>query len=195
MGKYITYLIPRQFYCSNASSRHSIHFSFIFRSTNPLPDLTGSHRSKYENTLEQTNSCTFCIFMIHQLGPGKYLCRAKFGLVESNTTWREMPVIWNLTIFNIIRWVRDEFPDTWISGYLDIQAFFAIHYPDTKKVEISKYPSIQVSMISKYPCIQVSRYITNWDIQLSMYPNIGYMDSINIQLSKPNYPDTWILGV
>ena len=56
---------------------------------------------------------------------------------------------------------RDEFPDTWISGYLDIQAFFAIHYPDTKKVEISKNPSIQVSMISKYPCIQVSGYIKN----------------------------------
>ena len=49
MEKVITYLIPRQFYCSNASSRHSIHFSFTFRSTNPLLDLTGSHRSKYEN--------------------------------------------------------------------------------------------------------------------------------------------------
>ena len=65
------------------------------------------------------------------------------------------------------------YPDTWISGYLDIQAFLAIHYPDTKKVEISKYPSIQVSMISKYPCIQVSGYLKNRDIQLSMYPNIG----------------------
>ena len=65
------------------------------------------------------------------------------------------------------------YPDTWISGYLDIQAFLAIHYPDPKKVEISKYPSIQVSMISKYPCIQVSGYIKKWDIQLSIYPNIG----------------------
>ena len=53
------------------------------------------------------------------------------------------------------------YPDTWISGYLDIQAILAIHYPDTKKVEISKYPCIQVSMISKYPCIQVSGYIKN----------------------------------
>ena len=60
-----------------------------------------------------------------------------------------------------------------VSGYLDIQAILAIHYPATKKVEVSKYPSIQVSMISKYPCIQVSGYIKNWDIQLSMYPNIG----------------------
>ena len=42
------------------------------------------------------------------------------------------------------------YPDTWISGYLDIQAFLAIHYPDTKKVEISTYPSIQVPMISGY---------------------------------------------
>jgi hypothetical protein len=60
-----------------------------------------------------------------------------------------------------------------VSGYLDIQAILAIHYADTKKVEISKYPSIQVSMISKYPDIQVSGYIKNCDIQLSMYPNIG----------------------
>ena len=36
-------------------------------------------------------------------------------------------------------------PDTWISGYLDIQAILAINYPDTKKVEISKYPSIHFS--------------------------------------------------
>ena len=56
---------------------------------------------------------------------------------------------------------RDEYPDTWISGYLDIQAILAIHYPDTRKVEISKYLSIQVSMISKYPCIQVSGYLNN----------------------------------
>ena len=53
------------------------------------------------------------------------------------------------------------YPDTWISGYLDIQAILAIHYPDTKFFEISKYPNIQVSMISKYPCIQVSGYIKN----------------------------------
>ena len=53
------------------------------------------------------------------------------------------------------------YPDTWISGYLDIQAILAIHYPATKKVEVSKYPSIQISMISKYPCIQVSGYIKN----------------------------------
>ena len=65
------------------------------------------------------------------------------------------------------------YPDTWISGYLDIQAILAIHYPDNKKIEISNYPSIQISVISKYPCIQVSGYIENWDIQLSMYPNIG----------------------
>jgi hypothetical protein len=51
------------------------------------------------------------------------------------------------------------YPDTWISGYLDIQAFLAIHYPNTKKFKISKYPSIQLSMIFKYPCIQVSGYI------------------------------------
>ena len=73
------------------------------------------------------------------------------------------------------------YPDTWISGYLDIQAILAIHYPNIKKVEISKYPSIQISMISKYPCIQVSGYIKNWDIQLSKYPNpsiqiLGYLD-------------------
>ena len=48
------------------------------------------------------------------------------------------------------------YPDNWISGYLDIQAILAIHYPDTKKVEISKYPNIQLSKVSKYPCIQVS---------------------------------------
>ena len=53
------------------------------------------------------------------------------------------------------------YPDTWISGYLDIQAILAIHYPDNKKVEISNYPSIQISVISKYPCIQVSGYIEN----------------------------------
>ena len=64
-----------------------------------------------------------------------------------------------ILLFKLI--ARDEFPDTWISGYFDIQAFFAIHYPDTKKVEISKNPSIQISMISKYPCIQVSGYVEN----------------------------------
>ena len=70
-------------------------------------------------------------------------------------------------------WLGMWYPNTWISGYLDIQAVLAIRYLDTKKVETSKYPFIQVSMISKYPCIQVSGYIKNWDIQLSMYPNIG----------------------
>jgi len=54
----------------------------------------------------------------------------------------------NKTMSNDELKVEMWYPDTWISGYLDIQAILAIHYPDTKKVEISKYPSIHVSMIS-----------------------------------------------
>ena len=83
------------------------------------------------------------------------------------------------------------YPDTWISGYLDIQAFLAIQYPDSKKVEISKYPSIQVSMISKYPCIQVSGYIKN---EISNYPCIQTLDSWIVSISKYPNPSIRILG-
>ena len=83
--------------------------------------------------------------------------------------------------------IRDVVSGFWISGYLDIQAFLAIHYPDSKKVEISKYPSIQVSMISKYPCIQVSGYIKN---EISNYPYIQTLDSWIVSISK--YPNSSI---
>ena len=60
------------------------------------------------------------------------------------------------------------YPDSWISKLFWLSII--------QKLKKLKYPSIQVSMISmisKYPCIQVSGYTKNWDIQLSMYPNIG----------------------
>ena len=68
------------------------------------------------------------------------------------------------------------YPDTWISGYLDIQAFLAIHYSETKKVEISKYPGIH----------------DIHDIQVSMYPSIRIHKKLRyptIHVSKH-----WIVG-
>ena len=49
------------------------------------------------------------------------------------------------------------YPDTWISGYMDIQAFLAIHYPYYKKVEISKYPGIHDIQVSMYPSIWIHK--------------------------------------
>ena len=65
------------------------------------------------------------------------------------------------------------YPDTWISGYLDIQAILAIHYPKTKKVEISKYPNIRDIQVSMYPSIRIHRELRYPTIHVSKHWIVG----------------------
>ena len=65
------------------------------------------------------------------------------------------------------------YPDNWISGYLDIQAILAIHYPDTKKVEISKYPSIHGIQVSIYPSIRIHNELIYPTIHVSKHWIVG----------------------
>ena len=60
-----------------------------------------------------------------------------------------------------------------VSGYLDIQAILAIHYPNTKKVEISKYPNIHDIQLSMYPSIRIHKKLRYPTIQVSKHWIVG----------------------
>ena len=81
-----------------------------------------------------------------------YIQREKFSFLE----------------FDLFVWCRYV-----VSGYLDIQAILAIHYPDTEKVEILKYPSIHEIQVSMYPRIREHKKLRYPTIQVSKHWIVG----------------------
>ena len=65
------------------------------------------------------------------------------------------------------------YPDTWITGYMDIQAILAIHYPNIKKFEVSKYPCIHGIQVSMYPSIRIHKELRYPTIHVSKHWIVG----------------------